>query len=141
MPPCGSKRRPARASWSLADDPSLRRPCRLQGALEGCQDRLVRLPEERRIHREVDLLLVVLIGIEEDPGTTQSSKEGRDVHVRVELDGEDVGAMWEASHPDALILVEMVNEGRPFGHGGAKTLHEPLGALQGQCRYQAHRCQ
>src|SRR5712691_1691420 len=113
----------------------------MQGALEGCQDSLVWLLEECRIHREVDLVLVILIWIEEDPATTQGSKEGLDVHTRVELDGEDVGAVREASHPYPLALVEAVNEGRPFGHGSAKTVHEPLGALQGQRRCQARRRQ
>ena len=108
------------------------RPPGMQGVLECCQNSLVRLSEERRIHRQVYLVLIVFIWIEEDPTTTQGSKKGFNVHARVKLDGEDVGAVWEAAHSDPLVLVEAVNEVSPFGHGGAKTLGKSLGALQGQ---------
>src|SRR5262249_44628030 len=113
----------------------------MQGALKGCQDSLVRLPEKRRIHREVYLVLVVLIWIEEDPAATQGRKEGCNVYMWVEFNREDVGAVRESSHSDALALVEAVNKRSPFGHCGAKTLHKPLGASQGQRCCQARRRQ
>src|SRR2546430_2917361 len=102
--------------------------------LECLDDSLVRLPENRRIHREVYLTRTTLVWEQEDPIPTQGCQECLDVNPWVEFDGEDVRAMQKAPHPDPLALVETVNEGSAFGHGGTKAFHESLYALQGERR-------
>src|SRR5262245_44723537 len=107
---------------------------------ECLHDGLVRLPENRCIHREVYLTRTALIWEQEYPIPTQGCQECLDVNTRVELDGEDVRAIWKAPHLEPLALVETVNEGSAFGHGGAKTFCESLYALQGERRCKTRRC-
>ena len=67
--------------------------------LECLHDSLVRLPENRCIHREVDLICTALVWEQEYPMLTQGDTECLDVNVRVEFDGKDVRAMRKASSP------------------------------------------
>ena len=66
---------------------------------------------------------------------TQGGKECLDVNVWIDLDREDVRAMWKASYLDALARIEAVNQGSAFGHGGAEPFCESLYPLEGKrCR-------
>src|SRR4029453_2731571 len=109
--------------------------------LECRHDGLVGLPEHRCIHREVNLARTALIWEQEYPVPTQGGQKCLDVNTRVEFDGEDVRAMRKAPYPDAIALVETVNEGSAFSHGGAKAFHESLDALQGERRCKTRRCE
>src|SRR5262249_53896107 len=108
--------------------------------LEGLHDGLVRLPENRCIHREVYLPRTALIREQEDPIPTQSCQKCLACNTRDDFDGENVRAQQKAPHPDPLALVETVNEGSAFSHSGAKAFHKSLYALQGERRRKTCRC-
>ena len=108
--------------------------------LECLHNSFVGLPENRCIDREVYLTCTALIWEQEDPLPTQGRQECLDINTPVELHGEDVRAIWKASHLDPLALVEAVNEGSAFRHSGAEPFHESLDALQGERRRKTRRC-
>src|SRR5215510_5239058 len=108
--------------------------------LECFHDNLVRLPENCGIHREVYLPRTALIWEQEYPVPTQGGQECLNINTRVELDREDIRAIWKAPYPDPLALIETVNEGSAFSHGGAEPFHESLYALQGKRRRKTRRC-
>src|SRR5215510_10994213 len=107
--------------------------------LECLHDGFIRLPEHCGIYREVYLTRTALIWEQEYPVPTQGGQKCLDINTRVEFDGEDIRAMRKAPYPDPLALVETVNEGSAFSHGGTKAFHESLDALQGERRRETRR--
>src|SRR5262249_50293682 len=86
------------------------------GTLECLQDGIVRLPEDRRIHREVDRVCTALVRVYEHPASAQGSQEPSHVYTRVERHRGDVGAVWEAPYPHPIALVEASHEVCAPGH-------------------------